>query len=41
MKADTCHMFLCKAPCGRWWAWPTCLIVRDKLCGYVLLPFLA
>ena len=26
MKADTSHMYWCKAPCGWWWAWPTCLI---------------
>ena len=23
-------MYSCKAPCGRWWAWPTCLIRKGQ-----------
>ena len=30
MKADTCLMYSCKAPCGRWWAWPTGLIRKGQ-----------
>ena len=31
MKANTCLVYSCKAPYGRWWAWPTVLIRKGQV----------